>query len=167
MYLPFFEEFHYLEVENLNLWFYSIMESVIYDTVKMKVARICIIYFSMPTPPTSPTRLHMTKHSRITTYRSQSGKVKRDIFLLQIIYFYFFSEHVEGDHWVCAECQLRGRGGRDVGLTLTRGEEEPETEIRSGKSRHVGGPSKGGNICKNHARDGEVVIVLGPLYLNI
>ena len=62
---------------------------------------------------------------------------------------------MEGDHWVRAECQLRGRGGRDVGLTLTRGEEEPETEIRSGKSRHVGGPSKGEKICKNRTRETE------------
>ena len=78
-----------------------------------------------------------------------------DIFCLQNTYFYHFSEHVEGDHWVRAECQLRGRGGRDVGLTLTRGEEEPETEIRSGKSRHVGAPSKGGNIYTNRVLETE------------
>ena len=65
------------------------MESVVYYTVKMKFARICIIYFSMPTPPTSPTLLHMTKHSRITTYRSQSGKVNRDIFFSKLHIFTF------------------------------------------------------------------------------
>ena len=49
-----------------------------------------------------------------------------------------FSKHVEGDHGVCAECWLWGWGRCYVRLTLTRGQEEPETEIRPGKGKHLG-----------------------------